>query len=106
MCCARCAVELFGKSAPGCFGVIYMDIMMPRMNGLDAARAIRAMKRRDAEVIPIIAMSANAFAEDIINSRLAGIDIHLAKPLDEKKMIAALQQCLADNTEIQLHKDL
>ena len=100
------AVEIYERSAPGYFGVVYMDIMMPRMNGLDAARAIRAMKRRDAEVIPIIAMSANAFAEDIINSRLAGIDIHLAKPLDEKKMIAALQQCLADNTEIQLHKDL
>ena len=72
MCCARCAVELFGKSAPGCFGVIYMDIMMPRMNGWDAARTIRAMNRPDAEIIPIIAMSANAFSEDIMDSRLAG----------------------------------
>ena len=54
------AVELFEKSAPGCFGVIYMDIMMPRMNGWDAARTIRAMNRPDAEIIPIIAMSANA----------------------------------------------
>lgn len=61
MCCARCAVELFEKSAPGYFGVIYMDIMMPRMNGWDAARTIRAMNRPDAEIIPIIAMSANAF---------------------------------------------
>ena len=76
MCCARCAVELFGKSAPGCFGVIYMDIMMPRMNGWDAARTIRAMNRPDAEIIPIIAMSANAFSEDIMDSRLAGMDIH------------------------------
>lgn len=72
MCCARCAVELFGKSAPGCFGVIYMDIMMPRMNGWDAARTIRAMNRPDAEIVPIIAMSANAFSEDIMDSRLAG----------------------------------
>ena len=48
MCCARSAVELFGKSAPGCFGVIYMDIKMPRMNGWDAARTIRAMNRPDA----------------------------------------------------------
>ena len=100
------AVEIFEQSAPGYFGVVYMDIMMPRMNGLDAARTIRAMKRRDAEVIPIIAMSANAFAEDIINSRLAGINIHLAKPLNEQKMIEALRQCMADNREIQLHKDL
>lgn len=72
MCCARCAVELFEKSAPGCFGVIYMDIMMPRMNGWDAARTIRAMNRPDAEIVPIIAMSANAFSEDIMDSRLAG----------------------------------
>ena len=72
MCCARCAVELFEKSAPGCFGVIYMEIMMPRMNGWDAARTIRAMNRPDAEIIPIIAMSANAFSEDIMDSRLAG----------------------------------
>ena len=72
MCCARCAVELFEKSAPGCFGVIYMEIMMPRMNGWDDARTIRAMNRPDAEIIPIIAMSANAFSEDIMDSRLAG----------------------------------
>ena len=54
-----------------------MDIMMPRMNGRDAARTIRAMNRPDAEIIPIIAMSANAFSEDIMDSRLAGMDIHL-----------------------------
>ena len=100
------AVELFAKSAPGYFGVIYMDIMMPRMNGLDAARAIRAMDRRDAGDIPIIAMSANAFSEDIINSRLAGINIHLAKPLDEEKMVAALKQCIADNVAVKLHEAL
>lgn len=100
------AVELFAKSAPGYFGVIYMDIMMPRMNGLDAARAIRAMDRRDAGDIPIIAMSANAFAEDIINSRLAGINVHLAKPLDEEKMVAALKQCIADNAAVKLHEAL
>ena len=100
------AVELFAASAPGYFGVIYMDIMMPRMNGLDAARAIRAMDRRDAGDIPIIAMSANAFAEDIINSRLAGINVHLAKPLDEEKMVAALKQCIADNVAVKLHEAL
>ncbi len=100
------AVAIFEKSEPDYFGVIYMDIMMPRMNGLDAARTIREMKRRDAMRIPIIAMSANAFAEDIINSRLAGMNVHLAKPLDAEKMIVALKQCMADNSDIKLHEDL
>ena len=100
------AVEIFEKSAPDYFGVIYMDIMMPRMNGLDAARTIREMKRRDARRVPIIAMSANSFAEDIINSRLAGMNVHLAKPLDAEKMIVALKQCMADNSDVKLHEDL
>ena len=100
------AVEIFEKSEPDYFGVIYMDIMMPRMNGLDAARTIREMKRRDAMRVPIIAMSANAFAEDIINSRLAGMNVHLAKPLDAEKMIVALKQCMADNRDVKLHEDL
>ena len=89
------AIDAFAQSAPGYFGVIYMDIMMPRVNGLDATRAIRAMDRWDAQRVPIIAMSSNAFAEDVIASRLAGIDIHLAKPPDADKMIDALKQCLA-----------
>ena len=100
------AVEIFEKSAPDYFGVIYMDIMMPRLNGLDAARTIREMKRRDARRVPIIAMSANSFAEDIINSRLAGMNVHLAKPLDAEKMIIALKQCMADNSDVKLHEDL
>ena len=100
------AVEIFEKSAPDYFGVIYMDIMMPRMNGLDAARTIREMKRRDARRVPIIAMSANSFAEDIINSRLAGMNVHLAKPLDAEKMLIALKQCMADNSDVKLHEDL
>ena len=89
------AIDAFAQSAPGYFGVIYMDIMMPRVNGLDATRAIRVMDRWDAQRVPIIAMSSNAFAEDVIASRLAGIDIHLAKPPDADKMIGALKQCLA-----------
>lgn len=100
------AVEIFEKSAPCYFGVIYMDIMMPRMNGLDATRAIRAMKRRDAHVIPIIAMSANAFADDIINGRLAGMDRHLAKPVDEDRMIRALRECMSENDPLKLSEEL
>ena len=90
------AVEVFERSEPGYFGVIYMDIMMPRLNGVDAARTIRNLKRPDAWSIPIIVLSANAFAEDIIKSKMAGINIHLSKPLDDRKMIAALKYCIAD----------
>lgn len=100
------AVELFEKSSPGYFGIIYMDIMMPRMNGMDAARAIRALNRHDARSIGIIAMSANSFAEDIIGSRLAGMNVHLTKPLDTDKMIDALRECLAGNEEISLYDEL
>lgn len=100
------AVEIFEKSAPGYFGAIYMDIMMPRMNGLDATRAIRAMKRRDAHVIPIIAMSANAFADDIINGRLAGMNRHLAKPVNEDGMIRALRECMSENDPLKLSEEL
>lgn len=100
------AVEIFENSAPGYFGVIYMDIMMPRMNGLDATRAIRAMKRRDAHVIPIIAMSANAFADDIINGRLAGMNRHLAKPVNEDRMIRALRECMSENDPLKLSEEL
>ena len=100
------AVEIFENSAPGYFGAIYMDIMMPRMNGLDATRAIRAMKRRDARVIPIIAMSANAFADDIINGRLAGMNRHLAKPVDEESMIRALRECMSENDVLKLSDEL
>ena len=83
-----------------------MDIMMPKMNGLDAATAIRNLDREDAESVPIIAMSANAFAEDIINCKLAGMNMHLSKPLDETKMITALKQCMADNKSLKLRDDL
>ena len=100
------AVEIFEKSAPDYFGVIYMDIMMSKMNGLNAARTIREMKRKDARRVPIIEMSSNAFAEDIINSRLAGMNVHLAKPLDAEKMIVALKQCMADNSDVKLYEDL
>ena len=70
---------------------IFMDIMMPRLNGWDAARKMRSLKRTDAGTISIVAMSANAFAEDIINSRTSGMNVHFAKPLDEKKLIETLR---------------
>ena len=89
-------IDLFEKSEENKFDFILMDIMMPKINGLDATRKIRALKRLDAKTIPIIAMSANAFVEDIMNSKIAGMNMHLAKPLDETKLINALKQCKKD----------
>ncbi|MDY5473874.1 MAG: ATP-binding protein [Holdemanella porci] len=89
-------IDLFEKSEVNEFDFILMDIMMPKLNGLDATRKIRALKRLDAKTIPIIAMSANAFVEDVMNSKLAGMNMHLAKPLDETKLINALKQCKKD----------
>lgn len=89
-------IDLFEKSEVNKFDFILMDIMMPKINGLDATRKIRALKRLDAKTIPIIAMSANAFVEDIMNSKIAGMNMHLAKPLDETKLINALKQCKKD----------
>ena len=98
-------VDMIEKADADYYKMILMDIQMPVMNGLDVA-AIRNLDRKDAEFVPIIAMSANAFAEDIINSRLAGMNVHLAKPLDAEKMIVALKQCMADNRDVKLHEDL
>ncbi len=88
------AVDRFAASAPGEFDAILMDIMMPVMNGLEAARAIRALPRPDAATIPIIAMTANAFMDDMEQSRAAGMNEHLTKPLDAKRVIAALEELL------------
>ena len=71
-----------------------MDIKMPRLNGLDATRKIRSLKRSDAQKIPVIAMSANAFADDIINSRISGMNLHLSNPLDEEKIVSAIKECI------------
>ncbi len=67
---------------------------MLRLNGLDATRKIRSLKRSDAQKIPVIAMSANAFADDIINSRISGMNLHLSKPLDEEKIVSAIKECI------------
>ena len=80
------AVELFAASAPGTIDVILMDIMMPVMDGLEATNTIRQMEREDAKSIPIIAISANAFADDIEQSQACGMNAHLSKPLDYEKV--------------------
>lgn len=101
--CVECAadgkeaVAKFEESEPGHYDVIFMDIMMPYMNGWDATRKIRTLQRPDADKIPIIAMSANAFAEDIINSHISGMNWHLTKPVDADKMMTALKECIRKN---------
>ena len=81
------AVEIFEKGRPDEFDVILIDIMMPVMNGYEAARMIRSMDREDAKVIPIIAMTANAFTEDKLRTKEAGMNEHIAKPVDMKRLV-------------------
>lgn len=84
------AVDIYESCESGTFDVILMDIMMPVMNGLEAARCIRTSKKEDAKSIPIIAASANAFDDDIAQSLAAGMNMHLAKPLEFQKVIEAI----------------
>ena len=87
-------VEIFEKSKSGQFDVILMDIMMPVMNGYEATKRIRSMDREDAKVIPIIAMTANAFAEDRLKAKDAGMDEHIAKPVDVKRLVKVIYELL------------
>ena len=86
------AVELFRNSEPDEFDVILMDIMMPVMNGYEAAKTIRSLNREDAKTIPIIAMTANAFTEDRIKAKEAGMDEHVAKPVDMELLIKVIHR--------------
>ena len=86
------AVEIFEKSRPDEFDVILMDIMMPVMNGYEAAKMIRSMDREDAKTIPIIAMTANAFTEDRIRAKEAGMNEHVAKPVDVELLIKVIHR--------------
>ena len=80
------------KAEPDEFDVILMDIMMPVMNGYEAAKMIRSMDREDAKTIPIIAMTANAFTEDRIKAKEAGMDEHIAKPIDMKLLVKVIHE--------------
>ncbi len=86
----RAAVDAFGASAPGSFDCILMDLMMPVMSGYEAARVIRGLERADAGTVPIIALSANAFEEDVALAKDAGMNEHLSKPVDIRKMFQAM----------------
>ena len=86
------AVELFRNSKPGEFNVILMDIMMPVMNGYEATKMIRSLDREDAKEIPIIAMTANAFTEDRIRAKEAGMNEHVAKPVDVELLVKVIHK--------------
>lgn len=90
------AVEMFAASAPHEYDVVLMDIMMPGIDGLETTRRIRALDREDAATTPIIAVSANAFADDRRLSREAGMDAHLSKPVNSQELVEALAHIAAD----------
>ena len=86
------AYKEFLEKPAGSFDVILMDIMMPELDGYEATKRIRSSDKPDAATVPIIAMTANAFAEDVEQAKKAGMNVHLAKPIDVKKMIAAISK--------------
>ena len=90
------AVRKVSESAERYYDLVFMDIQMPVMNGYDAARAIRALPRGDARAVPIIAMTADAFVEDVRNAQAAGMDGHIAKPLDVQTMALKLNGYLEE----------
>lgn len=86
----REALEMFRASEPGYYQIIFMDIQMPVMNGYEAVKAIRSLEREDASEVSVVAMTANAFAEDVIKSLQAGMNEHLAKPIQPGRMAEVL----------------
>ena len=94
----RIAVEMFEKHEPGYYDAILMDVRMPEMDGLEAAAAIRAMDRADAKKIPIIALTANAFDEDVQRSMQAGMNAHLSKPVEPEHLIKTLGELIYEAT--------
>ena len=90
----RIAVDMFQKSEPGYYDAILMDMRMPEMDGLEATRAIRALDRPDAKAVPIIALTANAFDEDVQRSMQAGLDAHLSKPVEPEILFETLENLI------------
>ncbi|MBQ3477937.1 MAG: response regulator, partial [Clostridia bacterium] len=90
------AVEMFDRSAPGHYDAILMDVRMPVMDGLEATRSLRKLPRADARSIPVIAMTANAFDEDVQRSLQAGMNAPLSKPVDIDRLKETLQELIQD----------
>lgn len=100
------AVEKFQRSSIGFYDLILMDLQMPRMDGYTATRKIRSMNRADASSIVIIAMTANAFAEDVLRCKQAGMNEHLSKPIEVDKMYAYITKALDENATKRVPKKI
>ena len=85
---------MFSSKPEGYYDAILMDMMMPEMDGLEATRAIRALDRTDAKEIPVIALTANAFDEDVQKSLQAGLNAHLSKPVEPDSLFATLEHLI------------
>ena len=92
----RKAFEAFQTSPPHFFDAVLMDMQMPEMDGCQSTRAIRALGRPDAKTVPIIALTANAFAEDITRTTQAGMDAHLAKPINIEQLCTTLTKLMSE----------
>ena len=90
----KIALEMFEKSSIGYYDCIFMDIMMPVMDGFEATKNIRSLERADSESVPIVAMTANAFAEDVQKSLENGLNYHLSKPFDREQLEKVLEKAL------------
>ncbi|MBQ7582890.1 MAG: response regulator, partial [Lachnospiraceae bacterium] len=92
----RAALEMFEQSEDNHYAAILMDVRMPEMDGLAAAEAIRSLKRDDAADIPIIALTANAFDEDVQRSLQAGMNAHLSKPVEPERLYRTLEELICE----------
>ena len=90
----RIALEMFDKSPVGYYDAVLMDVRMPEMDGLEATKRIRALDRPDVRIIPIIAMTANAFDEDVQRSLQVGMNAHLSKPVEPERLYQILEELI------------
>lgn len=93
----KIALEMFENSAENYYSAVLMDVRMPEMDGLEATKAIRNLDRADAKTVPIIAMTANAFDEDVQRSLQAGMNAHLSKPVESENLYKTLEELIWKN---------